>query len=83
MYPMLINNVAQVLDHVHAKGSFFQVGISLVLLQSAQNLLNMMHVLLPSYVEDEDVIQIYHYKIFGEGSQYIINQSHESGWGIC
>jgi hypothetical protein len=27
MYPMLINNVAQVLDHVHAKKSFFQVGI--------------------------------------------------------
>jgi hypothetical protein len=27
MYPMLINNVAQVLDHVHAKREFFQVGI--------------------------------------------------------
>jgi hypothetical protein len=27
MYPMLINNVAQVLDLVHSKGSFFQVGI--------------------------------------------------------
>jgi hypothetical protein len=27
MYTMLINNVAQVLDHVHAKGEFFQVGI--------------------------------------------------------
>jgi hypothetical protein len=27
MYPMLINNVAQVLDPVHAKGAFFQVGI--------------------------------------------------------
>jgi hypothetical protein len=47
MYPMLINNVAQVLDPVHAKRAFFQVGIKLVLLQSAQNLLNMPHVLLP------------------------------------
>ena len=27
MYPMLINNVAQVLDPVDAKGKFFQVGI--------------------------------------------------------
>jgi hypothetical protein len=27
MYPMLINNVAQVLDPVHANGAFFQVGI--------------------------------------------------------
>jgi hypothetical protein len=67
MYPMLINNVAQVLDHVHAKGSFFQVGIYLVLPQSVQNLLNTPHVLLPSSVEDEDVIQIYHHKRVGEG----------------
>ena len=27
MYPMLIKNLSQVLDHVHAKGAFFQVGI--------------------------------------------------------
>jgi hypothetical protein len=27
MYPILINNVAQVLDPVHAKREFFQVGI--------------------------------------------------------
>jgi hypothetical protein len=27
MYPILINNVAQVLDLVHAKEAFFQVGI--------------------------------------------------------
>ena len=73
MYPILINNVAQVLDHVHAKRSFFQVGIKLVLRQSAQNLLNMPHVLLPHSAEDEDVIQIYHHKGVGEESQYIIH----------
>ena len=56
MYPMFIKNVSQVLDHVHAKGTFFQVGIYLVLSQSAQNLLNMLHVPLPSSVADEDVI---------------------------
>ena len=27
MYTMLINNVAQVMDHVHAEGAFFQVGV--------------------------------------------------------
>jgi hypothetical protein len=83
MYPMLINNVSQVLDPVHSKIAFFQVGIKLVLLQSAQNLLNMPHVLLPHFAEDEDVIQIYYHKGFGEESQYIIHQPHESGWCIC
>jgi hypothetical protein len=83
MYPMLINNVAQLLDHVHAKRAFFQVGIQLVLPQSAQNLLNMPHVLFPCPVEDEDVIEIYHHKGVGEGFQYIIHQPHESGWCIC
>jgi hypothetical protein len=58
MYPILINNVAQLLDHVHAKRTFFQVGIKLVLLQSAQNLLNMSHLLLPRSNEDEVIIQI-------------------------
>jgi hypothetical protein len=27
MYTMLINDVAQVMDHVHIEGSFFQVGV--------------------------------------------------------
>jgi hypothetical protein len=27
MYAMLINDVTQVMDHVHAEGEFFQVGI--------------------------------------------------------
>jgi hypothetical protein len=68
MYPILINNVAQVLDPVHAKRAFFEVGIKLVLPHSAQNLLNMSHVLLSCSVEDEDVIQIYYHKRVGEGS---------------
>jgi len=69
MYPMFINNLSQVLDPVHSKISFFQVGIKLVLLQSAQNLLNMPHVLLPCSTKDEDVIQIHYHKGVGEGSQ--------------
>jgi hypothetical protein len=83
MYPMIISNVAQMLDLVHAKRVFFQVGIKLVLSQSAQNLLNMLHVLLPHFIEDEDVIQIYYQKGVGEWSQYIVHQPHESGWCIC
>jgi hypothetical protein len=27
MHPMLIKNIVKVLDHVHAKGSFFQICI--------------------------------------------------------
>jgi hypothetical protein len=83
MYPMLINNVAQVLDHVHAKGALFQVGLELVLPKSVQNMLNMLQVVLPSNTEDEDVIQIYRHKRVGEGSQYIIHQPHKTGWCIC
>jgi hypothetical protein len=82
MYPILINNVSQVLDLFYAKGEFFQVGIKLLLPQIAQNLLNIMHVLLPRSTEDEDVIQIDEHKGVGEGSQYIIHQPHESGWCI-
>jgi hypothetical protein len=40
MYAMLINNVAQVMNPVHAEGAFFQVGVELVLPQGVQNLLN-------------------------------------------
>jgi hypothetical protein len=79
MYPMIIKNVSQVLDPIHAKRAFFQVGIKLVLSYNAQNLLNMMHVLPPHSTEDEDVIKIYDQKGVGEGSQYIVHQPHESG----
>jgi hypothetical protein len=70
------------LDPVHAKREFFQVGISLVLPQSAQNMLNMLHVILPHSAEDEDFIQIDYHKGFGEGSHYIFHQPHESDWRI-
>jgi hypothetical protein len=33
MYSMLINDIAQVMDILHAKGEFFQVGLYLVLSQ--------------------------------------------------
>jgi hypothetical protein len=68
MYAMLINDVAQVMDPIHAKGSFFQVGVYLVLLQGVQNLMNMLQVFCPSLVVNEYVIQIHHYKSIGEWS---------------
>jgi hypothetical protein len=83
IYTMLINDVAQVMNHVHAEGAFFQVGVELVLPQGVHNLLNMLQVFYPSLVVNEDVIQIHHYKSIGEWSQDIIHHPHESGWSIC
>jgi hypothetical protein len=68
MYAMLINDVSQVMNHVHAEGEFFQVGIDLVLSQGVQNLLNMLQVLFPSRVVNDDDVQIHHYKIISEWS---------------
>jgi hypothetical protein len=48
-----------------------------VILQGVQNLLNMLQVFYPSFVVDEDVIQIHHYKRIGEMSQDIIYHPHE------
>jgi hypothetical protein len=50
MYTIIINDVAQVMDHVHAEGAFFKVGVKIVLLQGVQNLLNMLQVFGPSLV---------------------------------
>jgi hypothetical protein len=83
MYAMLINNVAQVMNHVHAEGEFFQVGVELVMSQGVQDLLNMLQVFFPSFTLNEDVIQIHHYKIIGEWSHDIVHHPHESGWRIC
>jgi hypothetical protein len=71
------------MDHVHAKGAFFQVGVYLVLLQGVKNLLNMLQMFCPSLFVNENVIQIHHYKIIGEWSQDIVHDPHESGWKIC
>jgi hypothetical protein len=56
MYTMMINNVAQVMDPVHAEGEFFQVGVYLVMLQGVKNLLNMLQVFIPSLDLNENVI---------------------------
>lgn len=43
----------------------------------------MLQVFCTILVEDEDIIQIYHHKINGERSKYIVNKYHEICWIIC
>jgi hypothetical protein len=45
-------------------------------------MLNMLQVFHPTFVEDEDIIQMYHHKRIGERPQDILHQRHESCWGI-
>jgi hypothetical protein len=54
-----------------------------VLLQSVQNLLNVLQVFRPILVEDEDVIQIHYHKGIGERPQDIIHHPHERCRRIC
>jgi hypothetical protein len=44
------------MDLGHAEGEFFQVGVYLVLSQGVKNLFNMMQVLFPSIIVNENVI---------------------------
>jgi hypothetical protein len=48
-----------------------------VLSQGAQDLMNVLQILYPSFVEDEDIIQVYDHKIIFEQPQYIIHHPHE------
>jgi hypothetical protein len=43
----------------------------------------MKQVLIPTLVEDEDVIQIHHHERIDEMLQDIVHHPHESCWGIC
>ena len=68
MHPMLIHNVAKILDSRHAKWALLEIGVQLVLSKSAEDMVNVLQVIFPTFVENEDVIQIYDHKIFGERS---------------
>jgi len=61
-HPSFINNVSQILNLGHAKSAFLQIGTQLVLSQCLENLSDVVEVLFPTMVEDQDVIQVYHYK---------------------
>jgi len=56
MHPMLINDLPQILNLGHAKSAFLQVSTQLVLLQGLKDLSNMVEVLFPTMVEDQDFI---------------------------
>ena len=62
MHPSLINNVSKILNLGHAKSELLQIGIKLVLPQCLEVLSDVVEVLFPSLVEDEDVIQIHHHE---------------------
>jgi len=53
-----------------------------MLLQGACNLLNVLQVLFPGVVEDEDIIQIKHHERVCEWPQDIIHHPHECCWRI-
>jgi len=54
-----------------------------MLLECLDNLLDVVEVLFPTLVEDQDVIQVYKYKLVGEWVQYVIHEPHEYCTSIC
>ena len=56
MYSIGIHDVSQILDSIHAEWALFQIGVQLVLAQSIEDLLNVLQVLFPCSVVDEDII---------------------------
>ena len=46
--------------------------------KSVEDLLNVLQLICPTFVENEDVVQIYDHKRIGERLQDIVHQSHES-----
>ena len=56
MYSIPFYNAFEVLDPSHFERALFEVGMKLVVSQSAEHLLNVLHMLLPRLAEDEDII---------------------------
>jgi len=52
----LINDVPHILNLGHAKSAFLQIGTQLVLAKGLKDPLNMVEVMFPTLVEDQDVI---------------------------
>ena len=51
-----------------------------MLSQVDEDLLNVLQMFFPTFVEDKDVIQIYDHKRIGEWEQDDIHHPHESFW---
>ena len=66
MQPPFINNVSQILNLGDAKSALLQIGTQLVLPQWWEDFADVVEVLFPSLAEDQNVIQVHHYKRVGE-----------------
>ena len=73
MHPPLINNVSQILNLGHAKNALLQIDTQIVFLKCLEDLSDVVEVLFSSLAEDQNVIQVHHYKWVGELSQDIIH----------
>jgi len=62
MHPLFINNLSQILKLGHVESSFLQIGTQIVFLQCLDNMSDVVEVLFPTLAEDQNVIQVYHYK---------------------
>ena len=56
MYSIPIYNAFEALDPSHFEREIFEGGIKLVVSQSAEHLLNVLHIVLQCLAEDEDII---------------------------
>jgi hypothetical protein len=82
MHTLLIQDVSQILNSLHVKGTLLQIGIQLLFSHDTQDLLNVLQMFLPIFSKDEDVIHIYDTKGVCEWTQYIIHHLHECVRGI-
>ncbi len=73
MHATLIYDVTLILDPVHAKGAFLQVGTQFVLWKDLKDLLNVFKVFFLTLAEDEDVVKINNHEWDGEEMQDIIH----------
>ena len=67
----------------HAKSALLQIGTQLVLSQCLEDFSDVVEVLFTCIAEDQNVIQVYHYKCVCEWMQGVIHQPHESCGSIC
>jgi hypothetical protein len=75
--------MTQVCDFGLCEGAFLEVGIELMLAQKAQNLLQVVTMVLGGFTIDEDIIQVNQDKLVEVWAEDCIHSSLESGRCIC
>ena len=53
-----------------------------MLLQALEDLPNIVYVLFPTLIEDQDIVQVHYHERVGKGTKYVIHQPHEGCGGI-